>query len=133
MVAAKVFSASVFLSVCRSLTLVALKSEYSSDGLHIFDAEGINTLVDNIKNGILSSGAVASAETLESGTGRAGYAIVVANRKDVYTTVTDTYEYASSYTVEKANGHEDVILLATGSEVDLAVKTKKLLLDSLKA
>ena len=28
---AKVFSASVFLSVCRSLTLVALKSEYSSE------------------------------------------------------------------------------------------------------
>lgn len=82
-----------------------LKSEYSGDGLHISSTEGITTLVDNIKNGILSSGAVASAETLESGTGRAGYAIVVANRKDVYTTVTDTYEYASSYTVEKANGH----------------------------
>lgn len=82
-----------------------LKSEYSGDGLHISSTEGITTLVDNIKNGILSSGAVSSAETLESGTGRAGYAIVVANRKDVYTTVTDSYEYASSYTVEKANGH----------------------------
>ena len=34
-----------------------------------------------------------------------------------------------AYVVEKANGHEDVILLATGSEVDLAVKTKKLLLE----
>lgn len=82
-----------------------LKSEYSSDGLHIFDAEGINTLVDNIKNGILSSGAATTAETLEDGTGRAGYAIVVANKKDVTTTVTDSYEYAGSYTVEKANGH----------------------------
>lgn len=82
-----------------------LKSEYSSDGLHIFDAEGINTLVDNIKNGILNSGAATSAEALDDGTGRAGYAIVVANKKDVTTTVTDSYEYAGSYTVEKANGH----------------------------
>ena len=34
-----------------------------------------------------------------------------------------------AYVVEKANCYEDVILLATGSEVDLAVKTKKLLLE----
>lgn len=83
-----------------------LKSEFSSDGLHISSSEGITTLVDNIKNAIMSSGIMASdSENTDGKSNRPGYSIVVANRKDIYTTVTDTYEYSRSYTIEKSNGH----------------------------
>lgn len=81
-----------------------LKHEYANDGLHVGTTEGMALLVDNIKNGILNSNATTSQNS-GNVNGRAGYAIVVANKKDVTTTVTDSYEYAGSYTVEKANGH----------------------------
>lgn len=81
-----------------------LRSDYSSDGLHISSQEGIDKLISNIKDGILSTGAiVTSADTISTLMG--GYQLVVANRKDVTTTVTNEYSHSHTYSVETSNGH----------------------------
>ncbi|MBP3502120.1 MAG: cell wall hydrolase [Clostridia bacterium] len=83
-----------------------LKYEYSpsNDGLHITGSEGVEILVNNIKNGILNADAT-STDNSENNNSRPGFSIIVANRTDTNMLVTDTYEYAESFAIEKANGH----------------------------
>ena len=99
-----------------------LKQEYANDGLHVGTTEGIALLVDNIKNGILNSNATTS-QSSDNSNGRPGFQIVVANRKDTYITVTDTYEYSSSYIVEKANGIQTPTGQSTSTPADQVVKS----------
>lgn len=99
-----------------------LKQEYANDGLHVGTTEGMALLVDNIKNGILNSNATTS-QSSDNSNGRPGFQIVVANRKDTYITVTDTYEYSSSYIVEKANGIQTPTGQSTSAPADQVVKS----------
>ena len=99
-----------------------LKHEYANDGLHVGTTEGMALLVDNIKNGILNSNATTS-QSSDNSNGRPGFQIVVANRKDTYITVTDTYEYSSSYIVEKANGIQTPTGQSTSTPADQVVRS----------
>lgn len=78
-----------------------LKSEFSDqEGLHISGENGINTLVNNIKNEILNSGANISGDEENNDSNRPGYAILVANRKQVDTTISETYAHSITYKQE---------------------------------
>ena len=85
-----------------------LKSEYQdSEGLHIKSEEGRKVLVNNIQNEI--SGNTNSNNSNITGStsvsaSRPTYSIIVANKTVTEETVTDEFEYQSSYGVETSNG-----------------------------
>lgn len=80
-----------------------LKVEYSTDGLHINSTEGIDTLVNNIKNGILNESTTSENEETSTSS-RAAYALVVASQRDVNTVVVNSYEYSNTYRTDIGHG-----------------------------
>ena len=86
-----------------------LKSEYSTDGLHISSQEGIDMLVNNIKSSILGAPSTGStAESSIAASSGSGYSIVVANKTNTTTNVIEQSQYnGTNYTDIGHNSYMD--------------------------
>lgn len=83
-----------------------LKSEYQDgEGIHISNQDGLNMLVENIKNGIVSKAGGTISKTVS--TERPSYAIVVAEKKTVNTATVRDYEYVGTVATEIGHGQVD--------------------------
>lgn len=76
-----------------------LKSDLSSDGLHITSDSGKNILVNNIKSAISGSTSSDGTTTSIATSSTPGYSIVVANKTNTITNVIESYSYkGTNYT-----------------------------------